>query len=242
MTEAKRNLPDNKRIFCNACKDTTNHVLKAEHVRQFHHIEDDQLVFWEEIVYRFWICAGCDKATLEECYTMDGMRNQNDKQFYEYTVFPKRNEHEVSGKHFIQLPRKLDTIYRETIQAFNADLGILCAAGLRTLIEGICADKKIKGANLEKKIEGLADILPQNIVINLHSFRFMGNTAVHELSAPSRSELLLAIEISEDLLNFLYELDYKARRLLNTQQNKSLAQAKGSIPTDNSPANNISSG
>lgn len=41
----------------------------------------------------------------------------------------------------------------------------------------------------------------------------MGNEAVHELGAPERNTLSLAIEVSEDLLNFLYELDYKASRL-----------------------------
>jgi hypothetical protein len=59
---------------------------------------------------------------------------------------------------------------------------------------------------------------PQNIVTNLHTFRFMGNIAVHELTPPKRQDLLLAIEISEDLLNFLYELDYKAVRLSLSRQ------------------------
>jgi hypothetical protein len=41
----------------------------------------------------------------------------------------------------------------------------------------------------------------------------MGNKAIHELAAPKSEELALAISIIEDLLNFLYELDYKASRL-----------------------------
>lgn len=41
----------------------------------------------------------------------------------------------------------------------------------------------------------------------------MGNEALHRLTPPSRQDLRLAIEIIEDLLNFLYELDYKAQRL-----------------------------
>lgn len=55
--------------------------------------------------------------------------------------------------------------------------------------------------------------LPPNIVESLHSFRFMGNVAAHELQAPNREDLKLAIEVIEDLLNFLYELDYKAQQL-----------------------------
>ena len=41
----------------------------------------------------------------------------------------------------------------------------------------------------------------------------MGNVAAHELEAPNREDLKLAIEVIEDLLNFLYELDYKAQQL-----------------------------
>ena len=41
----------------------------------------------------------------------------------------------------------------------------------------------------------------------------MGNDAVHELTPPERKELKIAIEVSEDLLNILYELDYKASLL-----------------------------
>ncbi|MCB0264797.1 MAG: DUF4145 domain-containing protein [Calditrichaeota bacterium] len=81
------------------------------------------------------------------------------------------------------------------------------------MIEGICDDKDIGGKNLEKKINGLEGILPKNIVKNLHQFRFMGNVALHDLKAPSRVDLSKAIEICEDLLNFLYELDYKTSQL-----------------------------
>jgi hypothetical protein len=74
-------------------------------------------------------------------------------------------------------------------------------------------DKQIRGKNLEEKIDGLATILPANIVKNLHSLRFMGNIATHELEPPPPYDLRLAVEICEDLLNYLYELDYKTARL-----------------------------
>ena len=54
-------------------------------------------------------------------------------------------------------------------------------------------------------------LLPENIVRNLHGFRFMGNRAAHELEAPFSGELQVAIDLIEDILNYLYDLDYKAR-------------------------------
>ena len=84
---------------------------------------------------------------------------------------------------------------------------------MRSLLEAICADLKIQGATLEVKVTGLESFLPKNIVENLHSFRFIGNKAMHELESPSRDDLHLAIEIVEDLPNFLYERDDKAGQL-----------------------------
>ncbi|HKY54635.1 MAG TPA: DUF4145 domain-containing protein [Anaerolineales bacterium] len=102
------------------------------------------------------------------------------------------------------------------------------------LIEGICVDKGIEGNNLYKRIENLTSILPKNIVESLHKFRFIGNDATHELQIPTEAELRRAIEVIEDLLNFLYELDYKARVFFDGDQlspNKSIHPTVHTIKT-----------
>ena len=86
------------------------------------------------------------------------------------------------------------------------------------MIEGICREQAVEGKTLQQKIEGLKKVLPENIVKNLHGLRFMGNQATHELEAPSGYELTIALEICEDLLNYLYELDYKTARLAHLQK------------------------
>ena len=124
-------------------------------------------------------------------------------------------------KPYFKLKIALSDIYREAITCYNSKAPILCAAGLRALLEGICQDKRIKGRNLKAKIEGLLAHLPnKNIVRNLHHFRFMGNDAVHELTAPKTNELAIAIGVIEDLLSFFYELDYKASQLREMRRNR----------------------
>jgi hypothetical protein len=208
------NRPQKKRLFCNQCKTITNHVLKGSH-----HKEDNEEQFanwWEESNFFFWICAGCDSAVLEEDYTNAALDQEDEK--HELHVFPKPSLFHLQEKHFVKLPPKLKTIYHETIQAFNEELHILTSAGLRALIEGICSDKQISGRNLKERIDHLNTLLPQNIVTNLHSFRFIGNEAVHELEVPNTYDLRLAIEVSEDLLNFLYELNYKSSQLMENRR------------------------
>jgi hypothetical protein len=184
-------------------------------------------MFWNETTYRLWTCSGCDTGTLELAETNDSWTDENDNQQYSYSYWPERQINALRKKLFRKLPLGLRTIYSEVIDAFNKQLHLLCAAGLRALIEGICDDKQIVGSTLEKRIDALTTILPENIVKNLHSFRFLGNSALHQLSKPKQADLRLAIEVSEDLLNFLYELDYKASRL---HQNTAAVSPKTPAP------------
>ena len=62
-------------------------------------------------------------------------------------------------------------------------------------------------------IDSLESIVPSAIVKNLQGFRFLGNQAAHELAVGKKSDLSLAIEVIEDVLNIAYELNYKSSRL-----------------------------
>ena len=106
------------------------------------------------------------------------------------------------------------------MRCFNSHNYLLCTAGLRALLEGVCADKGITSGpnkegkivkNLEGKINGLIDLVPMGIVENLHSLRFLGNQALHELEKPEEPELKLALQVLEDILNIVYDLDYRAQ-------------------------------
>lgn len=207
-----------RKMYCNTCKGETHHELKSVHSRAYQYVAGEgtpmeAVMFWEEYRYRFWICRGCDTATLEEAYTDEATVDHNFEQVWESTLHPKRARRDWPVKRFRQLDEKLASIYREVIESFNAELSILCAVGLRALLEGVCADKGATGRHLVEKINELEEHLPSNIVESLHSFRFMGNEAAHELQAARQGDLRLAIEVMEDLLNYLYELDYKARTL-----------------------------
>ena len=110
----------------------------------------------------------------------------------------------------------------------NNQSHVLCAAGLRALVEGICAEQGIldgpvveqaKGGgtvtvrktDLRGRIAGLAErgLLTGSGAHTLHEHRFLGNDAVHSLERPSDSELRLAIQIIEHTLEQLYELPEK---------------------------------
>ncbi len=188
-----------KRIYCNCCKGPTRHhlIVSREYAGEDWCGE-----------YILWACAGCDTWTMEDCYSDSHFENPEET---ESLFCPRRTEYERMQERFITLPKKLADLYAEVISAHNSDLNVLCAVGLRGLIEGVCADKKIQGRNLDERVEAMKLLLPENIVKNLHGFRFMGNRAAHELEAPVSGELQVAIDLIEDILNYFYDLDYKAR-------------------------------
>jgi hypothetical protein len=215
------------RIYCNRCKHDTNHELKGEHKAVFGLGPND---LRETLTYKLWACMGCEHAVLEEEDWVDGMGEDD----IEITFYPERSRRALVPKSYSKLEPTLAAIYKEAVTCYNSNAPILCAAGLRALLEGICQDKRIKGKNLKAKIEGLQKHLPnKNIIRNLHHFRFMGNDAVHELAAPKSNELALAIGVIEDLLNFFYELDYKASQLREMRKNKKpkTAKSKKFVPT-----------
>jgi hypothetical protein len=201
-----------QKIYCNTCKGLTNHELVYVHQREVtkdivwadEPTDSDESERW---TYLLWNCRGCETVTLQEDYVFfkGDKPNPAEPKFH-----PNRATKELPLKHFMRLNDKLSGIYSEVIRNFNHDCRTLCAVGLRVLLEGVCAHKGVEGKNLSQQIDGLKAYLPANIVENVHRFRFTGNEAAHELQAPSRADLASAIEVMEDLLNFLYELDYKA--------------------------------
>lgn len=218
-----------QKVYCNECKRETWHDLRGSHPYSIlDDLGDGEVYPAVEGSYRFWTCAGCDTGTLHDDYMEYGVRGS--------IFYPKRTQGGHTKKSFLRLPSKLRTIHHEVVNAYNEGLHLLCAVGLRSLLEGICADKGVTGATLNAQISSLREHLPSNIVDNLHGFRFLGNRAVHELESPSMGDLRLAIEVVEDLLNFLYELDYKASQFgaktLSRKPVKAKAPKKGKLQAD----------
>jgi len=188
--------PKAAHIYCNRCRVTTRHNLVA--TKEYHYGDPEGATdVWGE--YRLWSCAGCDACTMEDRYSADYMTLGGDfaeenGEPYENSFYPKRSGSIRTEKHFVKLPTKLKAIYHEVICARNEGLVILCATGLRSLLEGVCSDKGIGGNNLEIKIDCMKKFLPENIVKNLHAFRFAGNDAAHELEAPPVYEIETALE------------------------------------------------
>ena len=235
---------ETKRIFCNSCKSLTKHLLQVRHSfrQEICESQDDQLFegVYEpdkedtfpvmEHTYSLWACAGCAEPTLVWQLGLRGNQYDDELTGLQGGYFPARAEGLIQPKQFQKLNDRLKVLYREIVISYNENCLLLCAIGLRALIEGICADKGITDGNLEHRVDELIKFLPSiNLIEALHAFRFAGNDAAHRLQPLAKDEAKSAIAIMEDLLNFFYDLDYKASRVRSKRAGFKSVQSAGPL-------------
>ncbi len=202
--------------------------------------------------YQIIRCGGCKSIS----YRNDAWFSEDEGGSTE-SLYPVRSQGKLVAKDYHNAPTTLRRIYRETIDAFNGECLTLCAGGLRAIVEGICADKKIKkgpiqfekdgqtitqqSKSLDGKISGLREqgYLTKAKAESLHAHRYLGNEALHDLEMPSVDELRLAIEIIEHVLEELYTIQDKIdeiswrRSKRKTGKDPTLAQKlKGKVPNN----------
>ena len=219
----------NNRIYCINCKRINNHKVVHDFKKEYHPKNRPEMqIDFATGIWEILECCGCDTVTFRETWitSEDCCPTVN--------LYPRRSENYLPIKIYMNVPPNLNLIYREIIDCFNNEIHILCAAGLRALIEAICKEKKIKNGLvkekekggtykevrrkiLQGKINGMAEkgILTKDHAKTLHQHRSLGNKALHELEMPDYEENKLAIEILEHTLENLYELPPMAKQIKN---------------------------
>ena len=193
------------KIFCHQCGKKTNHNVLAK--EQVSSPPEDGYV-WVENHY-FARCAGCDAFTyaIEE-FSEDDWDPNTGEPDSTWKTYPRGATERKPMDNEYALPTKVQFIYKEIIGSMNAQLPVLSGIGLRALIESICKDQGIDGRNLEQLINGLATngVLSKAQANILHTHRFLGNAAAHEITSAKPRELVAALDIAENILRTLYVL------------------------------------
>jgi hypothetical protein len=189
------------------------------------HYDYEDGAWYENIRYGFWVCKGCDTATLENRY------NNLDMHDYDFTYFPERNSSYLHiAKKFVHINKKLNAVYLEIIKAHNQGLEIISAIGIRALLEGICVEEGIDDKiayGLTKKIKKLQEKnnIPESIIEGINSLKFIGDNAAHKLDSSDNHTIMLSIDLLEALLIHLYEAKFELQRkadLVKKAHNKNI--------------------
>lgn len=208
-----------EKYFCRNCKGLRNH--KEIHQEKTRGGDDEGFFQW---IHNFSIiqCLGCETISFLEVYGDTEMVAHNEEgepdYYFDSTIYPTYldKSDELNYQHFI--PESIRLIYRETISAFKADSYILTAGGLRAIIEAICNHLKIKKGNLADRIDLLHNKghLTLSESKRLHSIRFLGNDALHEIEKPKKDHLYILLDIINHLLANLFINDKKLKGKMDT--------------------------
>ncbi len=216
-------MAEKEKFFCRTCKGLRNH--DTLHKVERRGSEDDGYFQWIE-EYHIIECRGCDTISFLKVYGDSEMVHHNEDDQFEHfvnnSIYPEHLEsgNELSNSYY--LPRTIQDIYKETIAALKADSRILAAGGLRAIIEATCNHLKIKRGNLEQRIDLLHDEghLSSGEAKRLHSIRFLGNDALHEIEKPKKEPLTLLLDIVNHLLANLFVndkvIDGKVEKVVDT--------------------------
>lgn len=239
-----------EKVYCSKCKQKTNHHILLTYSQESNSTDD----FHWHAEYHIVQCMGCENICFVYQYGdediwdyVDGQRAWVD----DFTVYPEEPKKEsvesklfdkmfkIKKKDFRNAPESIQNLYNQIVESLKMGHDILCAAGLRTLIEGICVQLKIKKGYLYRpdgsKIPDEEDIIrkhdslggrifelyDRNLIIFpqaliLQKVVKFGNDAVHRMETPSYYTMISILDITEKVLYDIYEL--KNHKLLKDEK------------------------
>jgi len=209
---SKRNL-GKEIIYCNNCKNDTNHKIEWA-MNIFREIGEGKRNKFRDDLYQVYRCLGCDSIT----FLKSGLPSSNYRDFDEKGNSLVKRENKFIPENYDQLltfrydapdvPVNIRKVYRKTIKMYNEDNLTLCGVGIRTIIEEVCKVEGITDDRLNIKIEKLFDKgkITEELRQGLHQCRLLGNVSAHQLKSLNNKEILIAIQLVEILLELMYLL------------------------------------
>jgi hypothetical protein len=192
-------------IICNTCSRETRHKVFA-HVRQTaSHYTDDynsvDLYSESQII----MCLGCEEVSFRQTKANNQDVDYDPVEGAIYIQTEDRYPQIESAQLFNDftwdqlkhIPQKIQLIYKETCEAFQAGQHVLAGVGIRAITETLCTDQGTKKDNLKNRITEL--VTQQKLTISdaaiLDSIREIGNRSAHEITPPSSNQLKVALEV-----------------------------------------------
>lgn len=219
-------------IHCNKCNHNTTHIVYVEKREREISKEPYQLQileFWLDKHVQVLKCGSCGELALRKydiwCEDAPDFPETN------IEIYPKRGNPNIKpADSFVNVPEQIILLYKQIVEAYINQIPLLCAGGIRAILEAICIDKGIREgtvnntstASLKGKIYGLSE---HGLTTSKHSeilvhHQYLGDKALHELEVPSSDELLIAIQIIAHTISSVYELEHKGEELKSKKQQR----------------------
>jgi hypothetical protein len=175
-------------VLCETCEA----LVDAQILKDYEGLEEESGLPYK---YSFLRCPKCDNPFLVvQEISEDGWDNP-------YTLYPPQERINPS------YPEPIKKAYLEAKACFKAKAYTAGAIMCRKVLEGICAEHKIKEKNLEASLKEMKDqgIIESRLFEWADTLRISGNEAVHDLSVTVPKEDARDImEFTNALLEYLF--------------------------------------
>jgi hypothetical protein len=194
---------------CAACNITTNHDVIGIHSET-----NDPDTYHCKTEHAVVKCCGCETVSFRKAFHdyETVFQTGDDEWDYDLSVeiYPKKARGKLDVRN---APEVVQSIYGETCSAFSDGSYTLAGIGFRATIEAICNDQNVAGKELNTRINNLANkgLISKRDSVRLHSIRFLGNDAAHDIKKPSAGSLAAALTIIEHLLTTIYLIDSETK-------------------------------
>ncbi|MFK3651497.1 DUF4145 domain-containing protein [Lysobacter enzymogenes] len=205
---------DKVKNYCDSCGQDTHHSIEG-----VHRLTTDPDIYHCMTEHAVVKCCGCDTVSFRKAF--HDYEGAYPDEYNEWNVpitvenYPPARAGSVDIRH---LPEIVESIYSETCSAYKSGARILAGIGFRATIEAICNDQEIGGKELSARINNLASkgLISKKDSGRLHSIRFLGNDAAHDIKIPSDRSLEAALVIVEHLMTTVYVLDQESKDALDS--------------------------
>jgi hypothetical protein len=136
------------------------------------------------------------------------------------------SQDEVTDEGTLLIPMQVWKMYKETIDALNANIRRSRAEAYELLWKQFVWTRKSEKGGLQTKIDQLTKqkLFTAAQAELLHEERYLGNAALHEMETPTAQDIEDGLRIVEGLINTIYILPSKAKRLKQRREIKTVRE------------------
>ena len=208
------------KAHCNFCAGERKHLIVCYHAtKETEELSDDPPAHIHvEDRYELLQCAGCDAVTLRHTHIHSEQTDDEGRPVPTITYYPPPTFRRPpkwlhglilgAGEDFsiIWMPGFLSRLMREIYTALHGDCLSLAAMGVRALLESVMIDRVTDHGTFQKN---LAEFQRQGHITSdqkavLEATLEAGHASIHRDYAPSRDDLMLVLDMTENIIQMIY--------------------------------------
>ncbi|MFI6637136.1 DUF4145 domain-containing protein [Nonomuraea fuscirosea] len=217
-----------RQLICAHCRRGT--VQRSRNLRTISPEFNDGAATGKEcVVEKAWSCDFCNEVTIELIRCGAVAPGGIGRKILEIVqVWPARTPRELAP----EVPAPVRDRFREGSVCEGAGAYRGAAGMYRAAVEELCKELGATQTSLNAKIEGLRDRLPDDLILDLHETRMLGNYSLHDGLVFSPEEVADVAELIVEMAEILYVAPARKTSMREARRQRRQAYKNGDAADD----------